>query len=69
MLIYEKIIHLRKKFILCKNVYIIYIESKSVFIFHVVQLMNCPYLRDNPIILVELRGSLLIVVRFGRILG
>lgn len=33
---------LEKKFILCKNVYIIYIESKSVFIFHVVQLMNCP---------------------------
>lgn len=65
----KKIIHLRKKFILCKNVYIIYIESKSVFIFHVVQLMNCPELRDNPIILVELRGSLLIVVRFGRILG
>lgn len=42
MLINEKKIHLRKKFILCKNVYIIYIESKSVFIFHVVQLMNCP---------------------------
>lgn len=32
----EKKIYFRKKFIFCKNVYIIYIELKLVFIFYVV---------------------------------